>query len=63
MSLRDVELEAAKYGFRLFRVDNDTQGSVLQWQREADSTGPIFLNESAALEWMTEQLRSRGINV
>jgi hypothetical protein len=63
MSLLDVELEAAKYGFRLFRVENDTQGSVLQWQREADSTGPIFLNERAAFEWMTDQLRIRRSSV
>jgi hypothetical protein len=62
MTLLDVELEAARHGFRLFRVENDTQGSVLQWQREADSTGPIFLNERAAFEWMTEQLRARGTN-
>ena len=57
MTLLEIELEATKHGFRLRRVENETQGSVLQWQREADATGPIFLNERAAFEWMTEQLR------
>jgi hypothetical protein len=61
MSL-DVEWEAASHGFRLIRVENDTQGSVLQWRREADSTGPIFLNERAAFEWMIEQLEAHRVD-
>ncbi len=57
MTMIDVSTEAARHGFSLRVGTHDTQGSVWQWRRGDDSTGPIFLTEREAMGWMESRLR------
>jgi hypothetical protein len=60
MTLLDVEIQAARRGYRLRRVEDGTHGGLWQWRREADGIGPMFLTERASFEWMNQQLTVIG---
>jgi len=55
MATLDVQRQSSKFGFRLEKIRQDDK-TLWMWRRGTDESGPVFLTERAALEWMHDHL-------
>jgi hypothetical protein len=55
MATLDVQRQSSKFGFRLEEIRHDDK-TLWMWRRGTDESGPVFLTERVALEWMHDHL-------